>query len=63
LPQDKVASFAAMTPKELLKATMQAANEVRLPGWHEALVQTDGKLSVLTTVSHVIFDYFFTCLI
>ena len=56
MPQDKVASFAAMTPKELLKATMQAANEVRLPGWHEALVQTDGKLSVLTTVSHVIFD-------
>jgi hypothetical protein len=46
-----------MTPKELLKATMQAANEVRLPGWHEALVQTDGKLSVLTTVSLVISGY------
>lgn len=57
LPQDKVASFAAMSPKELLKATMKAANEVRLPEWHEVLVNAENKLSDLTTVSE---SYFLT---
>ena len=39
-----------MSPKELLLATMKAANEVRLPQWFETLTSSEGKLSVLITV-------------
>jgi hypothetical protein len=45
-----------MSPRELLHATMQAANEVRLPSWHSALIKTEAKLSILNTVSRGVCD-------
>lgn len=48
LPQDKVASFAAMGPKDLLQATMSAANETRLVGWHSDLIKAETKLGGIT---------------
>ena len=45
-----------MSPRELLHATMQAANEVRLPSWHNALIKTEAKLAILNTVSQGVCD-------
>ncbi len=42
LPQDRVAEFAKMTPRELLKATQEAAGDERLSEWHAKLI-ADGK--------------------
>ncbi|KAJ9099824.1 hypothetical protein QFC21_003824 [Naganishia friedmannii] len=44
LPQDKVAEFAQMNPKELLRATMGAAGDPNLTRWHDILVNNAGKL-------------------
>lgn len=44
LPQDKVAEFAQMNPRELLKATMEAAGDPNLTTWHNTLVNNAGKL-------------------
>ncbi|KAF7327365.1 Purine nucleoside phosphorylase [Mycena kentingensis (nom. inval.)] len=43
LPQDKVSSFAAMSPTGLLKETENAAGDARLRSWHETLID-HGKL-------------------
>ncbi|KAK7023765.1 structural maintenance of chromosomes protein 5 [Favolaschia claudopus] len=44
LPQDKVSSFAAMTPVELLRETENAAGDERLKTWHATLIDTGAQL-------------------
>ncbi|TNY24149.1 P-loop containing nucleoside triphosphate hydrolase protein [Rhodotorula diobovata] len=39
LPQDRVASFAMMTPPELLRETQRAAGNENLTTWHQVLIQ------------------------
>ncbi|GAA5826271.1 hypothetical protein JCM11251_007234 [Rhodosporidiobolus azoricus] len=39
LPQDRVASFAMMSPSELLKETQKAAGHPQLSQWHEILIK------------------------
>ena len=46
LPQDKVAEFAQMNPRELLKATMEAAGDPNLTTWHNTLVNSAGRLEI-----------------
>lgn len=43
LPQDKVASFAQMTPQQLLVETMAAAGDPGLTGWHKTLMEEGGR--------------------
>lgn len=43
LPQDKVASFAGLTPVQLLHETLRAAAPRRMLDWHQALVELDHK--------------------
>ncbi|GAA5973475.1 hypothetical protein JCM21900_003338, partial [Sporobolomyces salmonicolor] len=38
LPQDRVASFAMMSPSELLRETEKAAGDVNLSHWHKVLI-------------------------
>ncbi|KAL8278470.1 hypothetical protein RQP46_009160 [Phenoliferia psychrophenolica] len=38
LPQDRVASFSAMSSPELLVETQKAAGDSRLSGWHQTLI-------------------------
>ena len=38
LPQDRVASFAMMTPPELLRETQHAAGNENLTKWHQVLI-------------------------
>ncbi|GAA6029928.1 hypothetical protein JCM8097_009173 [Rhodosporidiobolus ruineniae] len=42
LPQDRVASFAMMSPPELLKETQKAAGHPKLSAWHDVLIK-EGK--------------------
>ncbi|GAA5846580.1 hypothetical protein JCM9279_006751 [Rhodotorula babjevae] len=39
LPQDRVASFAMMTPPELLRETQRAAGNQNLSDWHNVLIK------------------------
>lgn len=50
LPQDKVSSFAAMTPQELLKETQLAAGDNRLTTWHSQLIKAGKELRELKVV-------------
>ncbi|KAM0792881.1 hypothetical protein ACM66B_002643 [Microbotryomycetes sp. NB124-2] len=43
LPQDRVASFSAMTQTQLLRETERAAGDRRLTKWHEALIQLQAE--------------------
>lgn len=52
LPQDKVAEFAQMNSKELLKATMEAAGDPNLTSWHNILCNNAGRLQAYLQVSH-----------
>lgn len=52
LPQDKVKSFAAMGPIELLRETQRVGGHPKLSEWHEELIEVgrskltmDGKLA------------------
>jgi chromosome segregation ATPase len=54
LPQDKVAEFAQMNPRELLKATMEAAGDPNLTSWHNILVNNAGKLETYLQASLVL---------
>ncbi|KAF5364198.1 hypothetical protein D9756_000106 [Leucocoprinus leucothites] len=49
LPQDKVSSFAAMSPQELLRETQRAAGDDRLTSWHEDLIKFGKELRELNT--------------
>ncbi|KAH8827579.1 hypothetical protein DL96DRAFT_1599512 [Flagelloscypha sp. PMI_526] len=44
LPQDKVSSFAAMTPVQLLRETQRAAGDVHLIEWHDTLISAGKEL-------------------
>ncbi|KAF9449031.1 P-loop containing nucleoside triphosphate hydrolase protein [Macrolepiota fuliginosa MF-IS2] len=44
LPQDKVSSFAAMSPQELLKETQRAAGDDRLTQWQSQLIKAGNDL-------------------
>ncbi|KAG8987488.1 Structural maintenance of chromosomes protein 5 [Tulasnella sp. JGI-2019a] len=44
LPQDKVASFARMTPQQLLLQTQLAAGDKSLPDWHKELIEKGEEL-------------------
>ncbi|KAF7312005.1 Purine nucleoside phosphorylase [Mycena indigotica] len=48
LPQDKVSSFAAMSPIGLLRETENAAGDDRMSQWHDMLIQDGKKLKTLT---------------
>lgn len=39
LPQDKVSSFATMSPQELLRQTQKAAGPAKMTEWHEQLIK------------------------
>ncbi|KAL7409255.1 P-loop containing nucleoside triphosphate hydrolase protein [Mrakia frigida] len=39
LPQDKVSSFATMTPQELLRQTQKAAGPAKMTDWHTDLIR------------------------
>jgi hypothetical protein len=54
LPQDKVAEFAQMNPKELLRATMGAAGDPNLTRWHDILVNNAGKLQTFLQVGGIL---------
>ncbi|XP_006456895.1 hypothetical protein AGABI2DRAFT_212089, partial [Agaricus bisporus var. bisporus H97] len=47
LPQDKVSSFAAMSPQELLKETQLAAGDSRLTSWHSQLIKSGKEIREL----------------
>ncbi|KXN89001.1 Structural maintenance of chromosomes protein 5 [Leucoagaricus sp. SymC.cos] len=47
LPQDKVSSFAAMTPQELLRETQRCAGDNRLTNWHTELIKSGNDLREL----------------
>lgn len=51
LPQDKVASFAAMAPPQLLQETMGAAGNPNLLKWHGELVNKGKEYDALCDVS------------
>lgn len=53
LPQDKVSSFAGMSPQELLKETQRAAGDDRLTQWHEQLVKSGNDLKELKQVIQI----------
>lgn len=44
LPQDKVASFARMTPQQLLIQTQFAAGDEHLSSWHKDLIENGDDL-------------------
>ncbi|BGP13190.1 Structural maintenance of chromosomes protein 5 [Rhodosporidiobolus nylandii] len=44
LPQDRVASFAMMSPSELLKETQKTAGHPKLYEWHQLLIEEYKKL-------------------
>ncbi|KIY64376.1 P-loop containing nucleoside triphosphate hydrolase protein [Cylindrobasidium torrendii FP15055 ss-10] len=44
LPQDKVSSFAHMSPQDLLKETQRAAGDTNLTDWHQTLIDQGGEL-------------------
>ena len=46
-----MAEFAKMTPRELLKATQEAAGDERLADWHKKLIQDGRELKELSGVS------------
>ncbi|KAJ7812952.1 hypothetical protein B0H13DRAFT_2143472 [Mycena leptocephala] len=48
LPQDKVSSFAAMSPVELLRETENAAGDERLKVWHATLIEAGAELMKVT---------------
>ncbi|KAF7317180.1 Purine nucleoside phosphorylase [Mycena chlorophos] len=48
LPQDKVSSFAAMSPVALLRETENAAGDDRLGQWHDALIEDGKKLKAVS---------------
>ncbi|KAJ7183001.1 hypothetical protein C8R43DRAFT_1145589 [Mycena crocata] len=48
LPQDKVSSFAAMSPTELLRETQRAAGDEGLERWHNTLIEAGKELKGLT---------------
>ncbi|KAJ7181755.1 P-loop containing nucleoside triphosphate hydrolase protein [Mycena crocata] len=48
LPQDKVSSFAAMSPTELLRETQRAAGDEGLEQWHKTLIEAGKELKGLT---------------
>lgn len=50
LPQDKVSSFAAMSPVELLRETENAAGDERLKVWHATLIEAGAELMKVTEV-------------
>jgi chromosome segregation ATPase len=50
LPQDKVSSFASMSPQELLKETQRAAGDNRLSSWHQDLIKFGDDLRDLKSV-------------
>ncbi|KAK7029359.1 Structural maintenance of chromosomes protein 5 [Paramarasmius palmivorus] len=43
LPQDKVSSFAMMSPQQLLKETQRAAGDRNLTAWHETLIRSGNE--------------------
>ncbi|ESK86523.1 structural maintenance of chromosome complex subunit [Moniliophthora roreri MCA 2997] len=43
LPQDKVSSFAMMSPQQLLKETQRAAGDRNLTAWHETLIKSGSE--------------------
>ncbi|KZV88580.1 P-loop containing nucleoside triphosphate hydrolase protein [Exidia glandulosa HHB12029] len=47
LPQDKVSSFAHMTPQQLLKETQKAAGHADLTKWHTRLIEGGKELKEL----------------
>ncbi|CAK5274139.1 unnamed protein product [Mycena citricolor] len=49
LPQDKVSSFAAMSPVELLRETENAAGDERLKSWHDTLNDAGKELKLVST--------------
>lgn len=51
LPQDKVSSFAQMTPQQLLRETQKAAGNPNLTKWHEILIEGGKALRTLDDVS------------
>lgn len=50
LPQDRVASFAAMSPQELLKETQKAAGAQNLTQWHTTLIEKGATVKELKKV-------------
>lgn len=50
LPQDKVSSFAAMNPQQLLRETQRAAGDQRLTTWHDTLIASGRDMKGLTEV-------------
>ncbi|EJD35341.1 P-loop containing nucleoside triphosphate hydrolase protein [Auricularia subglabra TFB-10046 SS5] len=47
LPQDKVSSFAHMTPQQLLRETQKAAGHPNLTKWHQMLIDSGKTLGQL----------------
>lgn len=45
LPQDRVADFAAMTPRQLLQDTQHAAGHAQLSAWHAELIAQGKELA------------------
>lgn len=58
LPQDKVSSFAAMSPQELLKETQLAAGDSRLTSWHSQLIKSGKEIRELKLVCFYIVFFF-----
>ena len=52
LPQDKVSSFAQMTPQQLLKETQKAAGNPNLTRWHHMLIDGGVNLRELDEVCY-----------
>lgn len=57
LPQDKVSSFAGMSPQELLKETQRAAGDDRLTQWQSQLIKAGNDLKELKQVNKL-FPFF-----
>ena len=50
LPQDRVAEFAKMDPKTVLRETISAAGDPRMTRWHAKLCEKGEKRLRLETV-------------
>lgn len=50
LPQDKVASFAALTPQQVLRETEKAVGSERMLEWHDRLSESKDEEKNLKAV-------------
>lgn len=55
LPQDRVASFAALSAADLLKETQKAAGDRHLTQWHTTLIEEKKLEKEHRTVSALLF--------